>query len=251
MKVIAVNGITKTGKTSVCETIISGLRQRGFSVGSVKEIHFEQFKIDPDQNTNTNRHRLAGSQLVTARGLYETDVLFQKMLPIDEILTFYEHDYVVLEGVSDCNAPRIITAKTETEVFDHLDNRVVAVSGLVANTGIREIAGRPVYHAFNQADELVEFVMEHSFSPLPSFDPDCCSRCGYTCRELAGLIAQGEAQRSDCVLENQSVELLVNGKPIQMVPFVQNILRNAVLGVASELSGYQKNAEINVRIKSQ
>ena len=55
MKVIAINGITKTGKTTACEVIIDGLRKRGYSVGSVKEIHFEKFKIDPDNSNNTNR----------------------------------------------------------------------------------------------------------------------------------------------------------------------------------------------------
>ena len=97
MKAIAVNGITKSGKTTVCETIIKGLRQRGYAVGSVKEIHFESFAIDPDPNTNTNRHRAAGSQLVTARGMYETDILYQSMLSMEEILRHYNHDYVILE----------------------------------------------------------------------------------------------------------------------------------------------------------
>lgn len=249
MKVIAVNGISKSGKTTVCETVISGLRKRGYSVGSVKEIHFEQFKIDPNINTNTNRHRLAGSQLVTARGLYETDVLFQKMLPIDEILTFYEHDYVILEGVTDCNAPRIITANNEEEVLERLDERAIAISGKIADADKKVIAGLPVLHVFREPDTLVDLVIERAFEPLPDFDPECCSSCGYSCQELAGLIAQGKAHISDCVLNQQSVELLINGKPIKMVPFVQNILKNAVLGVASELEGFQKSAEISVRIK--
>ena len=37
---------------------------------------------------------MAGSQLVTARGMYETDILFQEKLDMDEILKFYNHDYV-------------------------------------------------------------------------------------------------------------------------------------------------------------
>ena len=37
-------------------------------MGSVKDIHFEAFAIDTP-GTNTYRHRQAGAELVTARGL--------------------------------------------------------------------------------------------------------------------------------------------------------------------------------------
>lgn len=52
-------------------------------MGSVKDIHFEGFSID-SAGTNTDRHKKADSQLVTARGLYETDILFQGRLPVEE-----------------------------------------------------------------------------------------------------------------------------------------------------------------------
>ncbi len=251
MKAIAVNGITKSGKTTVCETLISGLSRRGFSVGSVKEIHFEEFKIDPDPNTNTNRHKTAGAQLVTARGLFETDVLFPSMLPIDEILSFYHYDYIVMEGVSDCNCCRIITAHNEAEVEERMDGRVIAVSGVLANSGVREIAGQRVYNVQNEGDALVELVIEKAFEPLPDVDPECCSACGYNCRTLTERIVSGLSERGDCVLTNQDVELLVGNRSIHMVPFVQNILRNAVLGVARELEGYAQGSEIVVKVHRQ
>ena len=99
----------------------------------MKEIHFEQFAIDPVPTSNTNRHKAAGSQLVTARGLSETDVLYQSMLPILEILEHYDHDYVILEGVTDCNVPRILTAHNEQELIERIDCRAVCVSGVFAN----------------------------------------------------------------------------------------------------------------------
>ena len=75
MKVISICGISDSGKTTTAEHIIKELRRRGYSVGSVKEIHYDQFKMDTE-GSNTDRHRRAGSQLVTARGKYETDILF-------------------------------------------------------------------------------------------------------------------------------------------------------------------------------
>src|SRR5690554_4343904 len=109
MKVFSVVGITESGKTTTIENIIKELRKRNYTVGSVKEIHFEQFKIDVE-GSNTHRHKMAGSQLVTARGYYETDILFQNRLSMNEILNFYNHDYVILEGVRDTCAPKIVTA---------------------------------------------------------------------------------------------------------------------------------------------
>ncbi|MEG0019166.1 MAG: molybdopterin-guanine dinucleotide biosynthesis protein MobB, partial [Oscillospiraceae bacterium] len=67
MRIFTVRGITKSGKTTTIEKVISELKKRGYSVGSVKEIHYKQFKIDPE-GTNTDRHKKAGSELVTARG---------------------------------------------------------------------------------------------------------------------------------------------------------------------------------------
>src|SRR5690554_4803402 len=119
MKVFSVFGVSKSGKTTTIEEIIKELSRRRYSVGSVKEIHFEQFTID-ENGTNTDRHRKAGSQLVTARGLHETDVLFSKQLPVDKILQFYDHDFVILEGVTDFNVPKVICAHNKQEIDERL-----------------------------------------------------------------------------------------------------------------------------------
>ncbi|MDD3350652.1 MAG: molybdopterin-guanine dinucleotide biosynthesis protein MobB, partial [Eubacteriales bacterium] len=75
MKVFSIFGISKTGKTASVEAVISELCKRGYSVGSVKDIHFEEFSAD-HPGTDTFRHKSAGAQMVTARGLHETDVFY-------------------------------------------------------------------------------------------------------------------------------------------------------------------------------
>ena len=249
MKVIAVNGISHTGKTTVCEALIAGLKKRGFRVASVKDIHYEAFAIDECPSSNTFRHRQAGAELVTARALKETDVFYPERLPILELLRHYDHDYVILEGVSDCSCPRILTAFSEQELDERLDGRVVAVSGVYANDHSGEYQGRPIFNVLTQAEELVDLVQARAFAPLPDFDPKCCSACGHSCRELSCLIAQGQAKETDCLLTQQAVELLIDGQPIPMVPFVQTILRNAVLAVAGELNGVAANSELELRFK--
>lgn len=249
MKAIAINGPSNSGKTAVCQALIAGLRRRGYSVGSVKEIHCQDFAID-SPGADTDLHRVAGAELVTARGRLETDVLYQSELPIGAILRHYGQDYIILEGVSDCNVPRIITAHNRDEVAERMDCRAAAVSGVVANTGSKTILGLPVFNALQEPEALVDFVEKYAFAPLPAFDTDCCGRCGYSCRELAGRILRQEAKREDCVLWAQETELLLDGVSVAMVPFVQSILKNAVLAIAQELEGFKKNTKIEVRFKA-
>lgn len=45
------------------------------------------------------------------------------------------------------------------------------------------------------------------------------------------------------------VELEFNGKPVLMVPFVEEIVRNVILGLAKPMRGYTPGDEIKVIIK--
>jgi molybdopterin-guanine dinucleotide biosynthesis protein B len=246
MKVFNVMGFTKTGKTTTIEKIIQELRRRGYSVGSIKDIHFEEFAIDTP-GTNTDRHKKAGSQLVTARGLYETDILFPRQLDLYEIAKFYNHDFLVIEGYSNSNTPKILTAKTVSDIEDKIDDTVFMISGRIADD-IDSYKGLPAISALDDITSLVDKVINNAFELLPDFDKECCGKCGFSCRELCVKIIKGEMKRSDCVLDKQKVRLIVNGNEIKMVPFVQNLLTNAVLGVAKELKGFEENTDIEVKI---
>ncbi len=246
MRVFSVVGITQSGKTTTIENIIKELRKRRYSVGSVKEIHFEAFAIDKE-GTNTYRHKEAGSQLVTARGYYETDILFQERLSLGEILKNYDYDFVVLEGVEDANIPKIVAAHNEEGILEKLDDLAFAISGRISST-IDEFNGLPAINAMNNIEKLVDLIEEKVHKRLPDFPEECCKECGYSCRELGAKILRGEAKRGDCILTNAEVKLEIDGKPIEMVPFVQNILSNAVKGVVKELEGYKEGKKIVVKI---
>ncbi|WP_326906682.1 molybdopterin-guanine dinucleotide biosynthesis protein B [Sedimentibacter sp. MB31-C6] len=247
MKVFSVIGISQSGKTTTIENIIKELKKRNYSVGSVKEIHFEDFKMDIE-GTNTHRHKIAGSQLVTARGAYETDILFQSKLSINDILSFYNYDFVILEGVRDTCAPKIVTAHDVEGIKNRFDDTAFAISGRISNN-IDKYEDIPVINSITQIKELVDLIEEKVFDSLPDMKDECCKKCGHTCRELCSLILKKEAERKDCVLTKQSVTLKVNGLEINMVPFVQNILKNTVEAVTKELDGYMENGDIEICIK--
>jgi molybdopterin-guanine dinucleotide biosynthesis protein B len=203
MRIVTVFGTTKSGKTTTIEALIRELIRRGHTVGSVKDIHFEQFAIDTP-GTNTDRHRQAGANPVAAYGLRETDVLFARRLPLDELLSFYKQDYVILEGVREPGIPAILTVHSVDDIEAQDTPEVFALSGVGA-AGIKAHKGRPAIDATADAAALADLVEHEAFR---------------------------------CPQEKQAT-LTVNGREIAMVPFVQAILKNAVLGVAKELRGVE------------
>ncbi len=246
MKVFTVNGTSKSGKTTTIERIIVELRRRGYSVGSVKDIHFEDFAIDTP-GTNTFRHRTAGSQLVTARGPAETDVLIPARLAIADILRFYDHDWVILEGTDDFHAPSILCAHDLQQCQLAVTPSTFVVSGVVA-ASIDSCGPVPALDALTQTEQLVDLIEQQVFPVLPNVDPECCSACGSSCAELVPAILSGRAQRDQCALDQLGLTLRVGERELSMVPFVQEVIRRTVEGLVSTLDGYQPGVEIQLRI---
>lgn len=245
MKVFTVTGLTGSGKTGIIEKIIAELKARGYSVGSVKEIHNDAFRIDAE-GKNTWRHRQAGADTVTARSHQETDVMYQGRLPIYEILSHYDQDYVVLEGVRDAVVPEIAVSKEEVE--PDITPLTFAVSGRYANNEIAEYKGLPVINGLEDTAKLVDLIIDKTPPLMYDIDPECCSKCGYDCRAFLSRCLKGEDSPERCVLKNSRVSLKIDGREIVMVPFVENLLRNEVLGVVKELKGYKKGCEIKVEL---
>ncbi len=248
MKIISINGITKTGKTTTCEALIRELSKRGYRVGSIKEIHNEAFAIDT-KGSNTDRHKEAGSMMVVARGLFETDILIPKALDIETIFDYFDTDWLICEGVEDANIPKIVTGITSFDLDGKWDDRVLAISGRFSNLHVESYRDKPVFHYEKDITNFVDLLEKHVMHRLPNMDPACCDACGSNCKELMIERMNHPDSKRFCVLTNQDVECFINGKSITMVPFVQKLLKNAVLGVASELDGYKHEHEIVVRIK--
>lgn len=249
MKVFAVVGISGSGKTTTVERVIAGLVGRRYSVGSVKDIHFEQFAIDTP-GSNTHRHKAAGAELVAARGLTETDILFPTRLSMDKLLAFYSHDWVALEGVTDLNVPQVVCAHSLEEADKKIGPSTIALAGVLANSGIKEYRGLPVFNALTQGDALVTYLEKKVFPMLPDYTAKCCGLCGMSCRELLAEIVLGNKGRDDCILA-QRVSLKVGEHTIKMVPFVQDVLAKTLNGLVSTLEGYEPNQTIEIIIRPE
>lgn len=243
MKVFTVTGLTGSGKTSVIEKLIAELVARGYTVGSVKEIHFDAFRIDTE-GKNTWRHRQAGSDTVTARNHHETDIMYQGHRPIYDVLSHYDQDFVVLEGVRDAVVPEIAVAVEDAEPI--ISPLTFAVSGKFANTHFGEYKGIPVINGLTDTNKLVDLIIEKTPSLMYDVDTDCCGKCGTDCRGFLEKCLKNQAKPEDCVLKQSKVSLKIDGRDVIMVPFVETLLKNEIMGIVSELKTYKKGGKIKI-----
>jgi molybdopterin-guanine dinucleotide biosynthesis protein B len=209
-------------------------------------VHYEKFAMD-SEGKNTYRHKMAGAELVTARGFYETDVLFQERLSIYKVASFYDTDFLILEGAREENVPKIVTADKISDLDERVDDHTFLISGKIADT-IESYKDLEAISAFKDIERLVDIIENKTFELLPDYDPKCCRACGYTCRELCVKIIKGEMERGDCILSQNNVNLKINGVDIKMVPFVENTIVNTIKGLLMDLDGYQSDTPIEISI---
>ena len=160
MKIISIKGYSKTGKTTVCTSVIRELVNRGYSVGSIKDIHFEGFTLD-DENEDTGKHRKAGASTVTALGINETDIMYNKRLDIKEILKHYNEDFVVCEGGAYKDGFNVVTGKTTDQLDDRRDEKTICFSGRIAEE-LSEYDGLPVINALTDIGALVDLIEKNA-----------------------------------------------------------------------------------------
>ncbi|MGI6066078.1 MAG: molybdopterin-guanine dinucleotide biosynthesis protein B [Bacillota bacterium] len=160
MKIFAVSGVSGSGKTTVIEMIIKELKGRGYRVGSIKDIHFKDFTID-QAGSNTWRHLQAGAEQVIARGLLETDILIPRRMEYEELVAYFDQDFLVIEGMPEAQVPRILCAHQEDELKERWTDYVFAVSGRIVKkiSGFRDV---PAVNALTDIKRLADLVEENA-----------------------------------------------------------------------------------------
>lgn len=162
LKLIAIVGGKHSGKTTVIEHLIVELKNRGYSVGAIKEMVRIPTLDTPAKETD--RYSDAGAVVIVAVPRDETVVFVKKRLGIKEILPFLKDlDYAILEGFeSEKLVPKIIAAKTVDEAESYLDTSAFAVSGLIAESEFETAKARnlkiPILKSITQTRELADLV---------------------------------------------------------------------------------------------
>lgn len=214
MKILEVVGTKNTGKTTLVTLIVRELVKRGYRVGTIKHTHHDLDMEDKD----TWKHRKAGAELVVGSG-HSTAFIINEKIDLEKILKdikfLRELEYLIIEGFKFSNYPKITTTPA---VKDEYTIKTVDV--------------------FNLKDEelgpLVDLIEERTYSLIPYAN---CGNCGYeSCLDMAQAIIKGETSEKKCKMKKlDELELYIDDKNIPLSPFVQDILKKAMMGMLSTL----------------
>ena len=234
MKVFSVSGLHHSGKTTVCEEVMKSLKQKGYSVSSIKDIHMENFEMDRE-GSNSWRHLAANRESVIARGLNKTFMIWNRQLNLKDMLDHMHTDWVIVEGMRSSPLPKIICAQNMEQLEEVFDDRVFAISGPVSEQ-IKEYKGIPAINARTNIEELVALIIEKVFHVLPFHKDGYCGHCGLNCFELTAQILQGKKTREDCAVRRpDNFSLHFNGEEIMANSFVTDILNDVLVAICSNL----------------
>lgn len=229
--ILNVYGPSNSGKTTLVEKLITALREKDYSVGTVKNIHVGDFSIDTE-GKDTWRHHKAGAEMVVANSEDEAAFLVKYgMVPEEVKYVIYkatDPDILIIEGYWDDDSPKIALGdfeerpKTALRYKDNFDEVLTfAVEGI-------------------ETEKILE--------ELPGLD---CGKCGNdSCNELASAIRQNKNTLEDCeYFSEKKVSMIVDGKEIPLGKFAKDIVAGTISGMVSTLKGVEGGREIKVEIK--
>jgi len=247
IKAIRFIGYRNSGKTYAIERICKKLTEKNMSIVVVKSLGEHDLNV-PGKDTYRFM-QLTGN--VIAVGQYSIAFIRrmnEKNLPM--IINFipYYVDIVLVEGFKeDKSTPKIICAKTLSEVERLRDGLEIAVTGPIAlieekRKYIETKMKLPVYdvNVESELNRLIELILKKSFI-LPGYN---CGKCGLNCYELAKKIVKGIMNINTCFYrrtKKAKVKLIIGGTRIELNPFIEEIIRSTVKGLLKPLKGYRED----------
>lgn len=160
MRIFAVSGFSKTGKTSVVEALASFFSSNGYSVATIKDSGCPQLCAG-DDTADTERHRKAGASASVLLSAGLSCVVYKRRLSAAEALKFLDHDIVIMEGFKALHIPKIITS-CDAEGADALFcEEAFAFSGRFAALASSH-RSRPVLNCFTDVDKLAALALEYA-----------------------------------------------------------------------------------------
>ena len=213
MKIVSVVGRKNTGKTSLTVKIIEELTKRGYNVASIKHSHHEM-EMDRE-DTDTWRHKLAGSNVVV--GIGSTSFFnVRDILELNRLLFLIKFmddvDFVVIEGFKSYNYPKIATS------LDVVDEHTIAQidSFSITPKGI---------------SDLVDIVEKKGHDIVDTLFLD---ECGFSDGDsIAKEIVKGNIKTDD--LDKVNSFMSIDNKVIGLNEFVSDFIKQTILGIIKTL----------------
>jgi len=227
VKVVGVIGYKKSGKTTLVIRLSQELSRMGYSVAILK--HASEDIDFPSSDTSKFR---AHAAFVSAISSKESEIILKGRKRIEDILTYFDCDIVLIEGFKkEKTFPKIVCIRDkgeENELFDGLQLFTASF-----NEGISDFAIENDDHI----KKMAALVSEKSFK-LPNLN---CGHCGYeSCFDLAKEIVKGKKSIANCISLNPSISIKVDGTEFPLNPFMSNLYKNSFLAMLSSLKGFKK-----------
>lgn len=221
MKIITIVGIRGAGKTTVLECLVKELRRRGYTVGTAKSVFCPAFHMDKP-GSNTDRHARAGSQLIAARGERETALIYPRKLKPSEWLRHYlDCGWVLCEGDYELPVPRIVAAHGEEDARERVNDRTVAVSGLIANER-SSFGSLPALHPERDIGALAD-LLEGAVPDITDFEPLDQPLAGKDAAQSRAFCLTGCKGHGK---KRGGVEVTIDGAPLGMTPEQEALIRS-------------------------
>ena len=241
-KYLGITGPKKSGKTTTIEHLIPILLEKGYKVGTVK-VAYKDVSIDVNkEHYDVIRLRSIKPQKTLFKSKSETTVFFNEKKTLRQALKGFgkELDFVLIEGFKDdlIGYPQIVLLKEKNQEKEFADDYTAKISS------IPEFSISSKDTRFVPFDKLSEVVEEIALPLFPKLD---CEHCGFkTCLELTKEVIAGKKNVEDCYViasETSDLVLTVNDRIVPCNPFVQDIIRNVMLGFLKTLKVEER--EIN------
>jgi molybdopterin-guanine dinucleotide biosynthesis protein B len=224
MKAVSLVGPKKSGKTTLGVQLARHFKEQGLTVSAAK---FSHHGFDWSDTDTTDY----ASVCDTVAGLSpeETFVHWTKRSFLPDLLPLLNNDVLIVEGGKELGfLPRILCLSGDlSDGIDWLHPELA-----IASVGDESVDGVPV---LNDIPALADTVLEKGFF-LPGMDCETCGRPD--CHTLASEIVAGKATTKACLAMHNSIQLDIDGAPVGMKPFVEDIISASIREMIRTLKGY-------------
>ena len=211
--VVSFVGRSNSGKTTLIGKVIAELKKRGYRVGVIQH-DAHGFEID-HEGKDSWKHKKAGASTVSLSSAEKFAVIkdVDSEWPPERIIAAYlsDVDIVVAEGFKTSPFPKIEVIRKENSLKPVCanDKRLIA---LATDAGLS--AKVPVFD-LNGFKKITSFIIKEIVKKHPAHE----------------------------------ISLVVDGEPVLLKPFIENLIKDGVTGMLRSLKGCAGATEIELKIR--
>ena len=224
MQAVSIVGPKNSGKTTLGLKLAEHFKQSGLTVAAAK---FSHHGFDWQDTDTTQYAKICDA--VAGLGPSETFVHWTGHRFLPDLMPLLTADVLIVEGGKKLGfLPRILCLNGD--LSDGTDWLVPELA--IGSYGEATVDG---VTPFSDIGSLAGAVLQKGFF-LPGMDCETCGRP--SCKALATEIVAGKASTKACLAMHNSIEVDINGSPVAMKPFVEDIISAAIREMIRTLKGY-------------